>query len=106
MSTVDESRLRRLRSAVRRWGPPLSAAALLTLAGCQGDYGAKQSDPFMGVHASPMPSGAPAAGAPPAQTASTTSVPALPGTYAATSPAALAGNTTPTPDSPRLPPHR
>jgi hypothetical protein len=103
MSPVDESRRRRPRPAARRITPLLSAAVLLALAGCQGDYGTKQGDPFLGVHAPATPApvtGAGSSTATPAQTTSTT-VPPLPGAYAATSPAALASNTTPTPDSPR-----
>ena len=93
MNRVDQLMRTRPRSASRRWGSLLSAAALLALAGCQNGPGAK-ADPFFGTQRPQIPT------APVGQTAST-NVPPVPATHSLTSPAALAGGTTPTPNDPR-----
>jgi hypothetical protein len=104
MKPVDQSRRKRPRPTGRRDGLLLPIAALLALTGCQGGYGSKQGDPFMGVHAPPMPASSaggtavsPVGGT---QTASNTP-PSLPGSFAVPNQAALASGTTQTPDDPR-----
>ncbi len=99
MSRVDQSRWKKPCSTGCPRIPLLSALALLALTGCEGD-GLKQGDPYLGIHGTPAPATSAAAGGQPAQTAAG-SVPPLPATHALTSPAALAGGTTPTPVDPR-----
>jgi hypothetical protein len=75
---------------------------LTVLAGCTGDYGFK-GDPFLGGQAAaPAPlQYTPGNSTGQATQTASGAVPPLPATHSLTSPAALAGGTTPTPENPR-----
>jgi hypothetical protein len=92
MKRLDKLTRRKPRSASRRWGSLVSAAALLAMAGCQNGYGSK-SDPLFGSQRPQMQ-------APPTGQAAS-NVPPVPATHSGTTPAAMAGGATPTPDNPR-----
>jgi hypothetical protein len=102
MKPVKKSRSPTPRPVARRWGLLLPAAVVTVLAGCTGDYGFK-GDPFLGgqsANRTPLQY-APRTSGDQAAQAAAGEVPPLPATHSLTSPAALAGGTTPTPENPR-----
>jgi len=74
--------------------------ALFLLAGCDGNHLTQQGDPFLGMHAAPMPAGPSGNGSAGTPTAGG-SPPPLPGSIAVPSQAALASGTTQAPEDPR-----
>jgi hypothetical protein len=104
MNAVNTSRRRRASPGVWRTSLLLGAVALSALAGCESDYGAKQGDPFVGIHGQPIPA-APTPAASGGSTGGTQTagggVPPIPGTHSLNSQAALAGGTLPAPENPR-----
>jgi hypothetical protein len=79
----------------------LPVVALLALAGCESGFGSRQGgDPFLGIHAPPMPAQSTGGSASATQTATNTTPP-LPASISVPNQAALASGTKQTPDNPR-----